>query len=180
VHAHPQHGAIHQVKGNGGLTTDFVTDLNGAALDFDAQFFYLGFKHLVKDVSFGNLAEFGVSVVVIGKVNARFLDFLIAEFVKNTLGDNGCSVFEPHNLAFDDGRNHQVDNLVHSDGGLVEHLRDDNHGVVASSPDAEGKMSGRTSHSSYHKPVFAGAGILVHRGPNACAFGFGRLVPKSG
>ena len=79
-----------------------------------------------------HIAEFGMSVFVVGKSDTRFLDFLISHEMEHTLADDDDAVVHTQKFALHDGADHQVDDGFEGDFCFVEHLRDDHHGAVAS------------------------------------------------
>ena len=119
-----------------------------------------------------------MSVLVIGEVNAALLDLLVAQGVEHALRNHGGTVVHAHQLALDDRRNDQVDDLVDRDLGLVEHLGDDDHRVVAGLADTEGQVTGRTAHGSQHEPVAAGAGVDIDGARNDGTLVLGRLIAE--
>ena len=54
-----------------------------------------------------------------------------AELVEDTLRYDHAAVGDAHDLALDDGGYCQADDLVDGGVGLVEHLGDNQHGIVA-------------------------------------------------
>ena len=119
------------------------------------------FDHLVEDVCLRHLAQLGMSVLVVGEVHAALADLLIRQRVEHAFGDDGGAVVHAHDLALDDRRDHEVDDLLDGDFGLVEHLGDDDHRVVAGLADTECEVSGRAAHGCEHEPVSAGAGVDI-------------------
>ena len=102
-----------------------------------------------------------MSVLVVGEVHAALADLLIRQRVEHAFGDDGGAVVHAHDLALDDRRDHEVDDLLDGDFGLVEHLGDDDHRVVAGLADTECEVSGRAAHGCEHEPVSAGAGVDI-------------------
>ena len=178
VHADTQLRAVRQVVCDRGLAADLVTQLHGAALDLDAQLLHLLLDHLVEDVRLRYLAQFGVSVLVIGEVDAALADLLVAQRVEYAFRDNGCSVVHAHDLALDDRRNHEVHDLLDGDFRLVEHFGNDDHRVVASLADAECQVAGAAAHGSQYEPVAARAGVNIDGTCDDGALVLGRLVTE--
>ena len=123
-------------------------------------------------------AQFGMSVLVVGEMDARFLDLFIAQGVEHTFRDHGHAVVDAHDLALDDRRNDQVDDLLDGDLRLVEHLRNDDHRVVAGRADAEGEVPRRTAHGRYDEPVGRRACVVVDGAADDRSALLGRLVAE--
>ena len=84
VHADTQLRAVGQVVGDRGLAADFVAQLHRTALDLEAQLLELLLDHLVEDVRLRHLAQLGMSVLVVGEVDAALADLLVADSAWNT------------------------------------------------------------------------------------------------
>ena len=134
--------------------------------------------HLVEDVRLRHLAQLGMPVLVIGEVDAALADLFVRQRVEHALGDHGGTVVHAHDLALDDRRNHQVDDLLDGDFRLVEHLGNDDHRVVARFADAECQVSCRAAHGGQHEPVAARACVDVDGAGDDCALVLGRLVAE--
>ena len=117
-------------------------------------------------------------VLVIGEVDAALADLLVRQRVEHALGDHGGTVVHAHDLALDDRRNHQVDDLLDGDLRLVEHLGNDDHRVVARFADAECQVSCRAAHGGQHEPVAARAGVYVDGAGDDGTLVLGRLVTE--
>lgn len=128
--------------------------------------------------AFDTLAQLGVSVLVVGEVDAALADLLIRERVEDALRDDGGAVVHAHDLALDDRRDHQVDDLLDGDLRLVEHLRDDDHRVVARLTDTECEVAGRTAHGCQHEPVAARACVDIDGAADDGTLVLGRLVTE--
>ncbi len=178
VHADAQLRTIGEVVGDGGLAADFVAQLHGTALDLEPELLDALLDHLVEDMRLGHLAQLGMPVVVVGEVDAALADFLVAQCVEHTLRDDGGAVVHAHDFTLDDRRDDHVDDLLDRDFGLVEHLGDDDHRVVAGLADAECEVAGTAAHGGQHEPVAAGAGVYVDRAGDDGAFVLGRFVAE--
>ena len=111
---------------------------------------------------FGYLAEFGVSVLVVGEVYAALLDFICAQCMEYALGDDCRTVIHVHDFALYDGRNHQIHDFIDRDFGFVEHLGDYYHRIVAGGADTECEVAGAASHGRKYEPVAACACVHVY------------------
>ena len=180
VDAHAHEGAVGEVEGYRGMAADFVADFNRTALHFETESFDFALEEVVEDVSLGDLAKFGMAVVVVAEMDAGVFDFLIGEAVEDTFGNHGCAIVDAHDFAFDDAAYNEVDNLVDGDFGLVEEFGDDDHGIVACTGDAEGEMACGTTHGRDDEPVFGGAGIFHDSGADDGTLGFGAIVAEGG
>ena len=162
------------------MATDLVANLDGTALDLEAKLLDLALEQVVEDVSLRDLAKLGMTMLVVGEVDAAVADLLVGEAVEDTLADHGGAVVDAHQLALDDAGDHHVDDFVDGNLGLVEELGDDDHGVVAGAGDTEGQVAGRAAHGADHEPVLAGAGVLHDGGGQHAALGLGAVVAEGG
>ena len=127
-----------------------------------------------------NLTQLGVTVLIIGEVDTALLDLLIRQRVEYALRDDRCAIVHTHNLTLQDSRDNEVYNLLHRNFGFVEHLGDNNHGVVASLTDTECEVAGRATHSSQYEPVAIRASIYIDGASDNGTLIFGRLVAERG
>ena len=178
MHADTQLRAVGQVVGDRGLAADFVAQLHRTALDLETQLLELHLDHLVEDVGLRHLAQLGMSVLVVGEVDAALADLLVRQRVEHAFGNHRCAVVHAHDLTLDDRRNHQVDDLLDGDLRLVEHLGNDDHRVVARFADAECQVSCRAAHGGQHEPVAARAGVYVDGAGDDGTFVLGRLITE--
>lgn len=124
------------------------------------------------------IAQFRVPVVVEGKMNARRGDFIVGHKVEDPLADDGDAVADAQDFTLDHGGYHQPEDAVEGNFGLVEHFRNDDHGIMAGSANAEGQVAGFAAHGRNHKPVAAGARIFINGGCQPHPFLFGTLVAE--
>ena len=117
-------------------------------------------------------------VIVIGEVDTRLLDLGIAQRMEYALGNHRGTVIDSHDLALDDRRYDQIDDLLDGDLRLVEHFGNHDHRIMAGRADTESEMSGRTSHSSHDEPIAARAGIGIDRAADDRPHVLGRLVTE--
>ena len=114
-----------------------------------------------------------MAVVIVREIDPGIDDLLVTHEMKHTLADDGRSVIDTQQPPLDHGGDDHAGDLIKSDLGLIEHLRDDDHGIVAGCPDPEGKVTRLTTHGAHHKPVSAGPGILINGGAEPHTFLFG-------
>ena len=88
-----------------------------------------------------------MTVVVVGKLNAGSLQVCMREGVEYSLRNHYGTIGETHNLSLNDCRDGHIHNLVYGNVCSVEHLRNNNHRIVAGCANAKSKVACRTAHS---------------------------------
>ena len=180
VDTHTHQRAIGEVESDRRVAANLVANLDGTALDLETELLDFAFKQIVEDVSLANLAQLGMAMLVVAEVDSALGDFLVAEAVEDTFRNHGSTIVDAHEFTLDDARDNHVDNLLYGDGGLVEELRYDDHGIVAGTCNAEGEVTSRATHSADYKPVLTGAGILHDGGGQHATLGLGAVVAEGG
>jgi hypothetical protein len=173
-----QSGGVGEVVGNGSAAAQLITNLFGTTLNRDTQGFQVLLCEHIKNVGFTYITKLGMTVFVVGEVDPGVDNFLIIHKVEDPLTDHGHTIIDAQDSPFYHGGDHHPGDLIKSDLGLIEHLGDDNHGIVTGRSYAKSQVPGFTSHGTNHKPVSTGTGIFIDSGRNTYPLLLGRVVSK--
>ena len=118
-------------------------------------------------------------VLVVGEVHARVMNLLVGHEMEHALAHACHTIVDAKHLTFDHRADDELQDLVECHLCLVEHLRDDDHRVMACIAHSECEVTCLTAHCRHHKPVAAGASVFIHRLQNLHACLFGRIITES-
>ena len=140
--AHRKFRAVGKVISDRILAANVVTDLDRTGRDLHAVLLEFPVEDVVEKDGLGNLAKFGMAMLVISKADSGILDFFGIQIMAYAFSYYDSALRDTEELAFDDCRKGKADKLIESNRRLVEHLGNNGHRAVSGLADTKGEMAG--------------------------------------